>query len=137
MLITIPPMPTAKIAALLDLIGTAEIYFVELKVCLTSSYLEKRFVTPGISISSDSGYVRGLHSMNEIRELFLIKEYQLLKLKVCVKGDEDLRIKVDFVEHTVEQRGRGLHSRLLSADKLHAEGLLGGDGITTYIESYD
>lgn len=126
----VPEFSREKIYALLDLIGKAEISDITLKVHGVSSPIARIHLTPSISILAEAGYVEGLTSIEEIRELFLNRDYQLLKLEVeFAHGSE---IRVDFLKHTLTQQTSSPDKRLLTANILQKKGLLGEDAIASF-----
>jgi hypothetical protein len=134
MLITIPNIPPVKQAALLDLIEKSmKINFIHLKLHSCCYDLEK-YITPSIKLVSREIEVHGIKTLTEVRELFLTKEYQILELKVY--GD-DCNLDIDILHHSITQHSPSLIGRPLTQQILAAEGLIGGNGITSFTDMYD
>lgn len=124
-------IPCEKFLALLDLISRAKIEYIYLEVCDTGSI----HLASNITIQSEKSGVSGLQTLSEVREFFLKRtEYQILNMEITT--DNDITIEIDLLRHTLKQSG-AKDSRPLSRDSLAKVGLLGGDGITTFIEAYD
>lgn len=132
---TIPRTRADTEAILFDLLSKQKASHIDLKVWMTSSRMESEHLTPSISLVSSKGWVRGLKSLQEAKELFVgNRDYQLLQLNVAYDNGS---VEVDFVKHSIAQEVYDITGSMpLSDSVLKDAGLLGGRGILSFTQRW-
>lgn len=129
MLIQVPRFTLERVLTLLKLLSNP--VMIDMTVHLCRDPIMER-VTPTISIQSYEAEVHGLTTMAEVEDICRKDVFQPLTLTTYY-GDSYTTVKVDFLRHTVVQKGDGP----LSLDLLKNHGLYSKEAVEKFTQEYE